>query len=668
MQHKTRNTPIGQNPEFLPSADTLELREFGRTLMRYKSMILFIVSLGIVLAALVTIFSKPVYRATATLQIEREPTKILDIDFLGSGDIRDPRDFYQTQFELIRSRKLAAAVINELNLQETLASTSLVGQLKEWIGLSSHRDRQTELEDLLLENMSVEPVRNSRLVAISFLSSDAQQAADIANAIANTFIKITDQERRDATLKAEKALETSLVDTRNKLASAEQQLNHYAAQHSILQLEGEDTSTEAIVLKALQENLVEVQKQRIEYQAQHPNSDTTVPNSTDTTLRSLQQQETQLKQEIAQAKASLIQQQDKLSTYNTLKNEVNINQELYQNLLQRMNEIHIAGSISTSNMEVIDQAQRPLKKFKPRLSTNLIIGMVLGLLIGVAIAFLRAFLDDTVKDVSSLERKTGLPMLGLIPETRRTSRKQLAKMVIRKPRSAIAEAFRSLRMSLQLLAKHSPQPIILITSSGANEGKSMTASNLAHSFASSGKQVLLIDTDLRSPCLQQLFNVANGTKGLVDYLRDHATTRDITQASDTPNLFVITAGQYPEDVQDPSELLASSKMQALLETASKEFDHIILDGPPVLGLADAVVLASLASQTLLSVHAEKTRMPSVEQALSRLQRANINPIATLLNRVDLNRNYGYDYGGYEYQPRQVYPTAVHKVLAYLKQL
>lgn len=710
-------------PDLLKSPDTLDLREFGRTLLRRRRMIMLVTGIVILLALLITLFSKPVYRATATLQIERESTKVVDIDFLGSGDIRDTRDFYQTQFELIRSRALAAQVITSLKLEEKLSSTSMIGQIKEWFSVTDENSKQTALEDLLLENLTVEPVKNSRLVAVSYTSSEPAQAAEIANAVVSTFKNMNTDRRLSATTDAKEYLNKTVQETKSRLDESEQRLNQYAREHEIFQLEGEEATTSSLALKQLSEELIQVQKQRIEQESKHeiladksrPLADRVGVLEKDASylqalgqkldklkaqqekqpianlagqikklendieievsakrdslkgeLETAKRKESLIRAGIAKAKTEAMQEQDKAIAYSTLKREVGTNQELYQNLQQRLKEVNIAGGVAANNIAIIDPAQTPLKKFKPNLSTNLLFGTLLGLLLGISAAFMREFLDDTVKDVNELEHATQLPVLGIMPETTDATAAQLAKMTISKPRSAIAEAFRSLRTALRFLHQGDNTPVIFVTSASPNEGKTTTASNLACAYATAGNRVLLVDADLRNPSLHKTLGI-HANSGLANYLSGALDSRELIQATDIPNLYLLPAGNLPDD---PAELLSSPHMQGLLENTKREFDQIILDGPPVLGLADALILASLSSATLLTVRAEHTRMAVLENAMTRLRRSQAPLAGILLNRVDLNSGYGDDYGGYVYQAEDHHtkPGSGNKLIAALKKL
>jgi capsular exopolysaccharide synthesis family protein len=592
MQNNKHNTP---SPDYLPDAQApLDLREFGRTLIRHKHMILLVMGITVLLALLFTLFGKPVYLATATLQIERESSKTLNLGFMGSDDIRDPRDFYQTQFELIRSRIVLERVITDLQLEEQLiANASLLQRIKRWFSTPDETRDITRLENMLLENVTVEPVKNSRLVAISYTADTPEEAAQFANAIANAFKAINAERRLANITETAQLIEKSVLDTKTKLDEAQQRLNQFFHDQKVV--DGMD--------------------------------------------------------------------------FNTLQQEVSSNKTLYQDLLQRKKEIGIAEGVMSNNVSIIDPAQVPLKQYKPQLSTNLPLGALLGLLLGISAAFMREFLDDTAKDVAKLEHETQLPVLGIIPDSSETAPSILGNMPIRSPRSSVAEAFRTLRTALHFLQRDKqPQAagILLITSANASEGKSTAASNLACTYAHAGNRVLIIDADLRKPSLHKTLDIQAST-GLADYLSGKQNDPNkLILPTDIDNLYMIPAGHLPDD---PAELLSSVRMQTLLATARKEFDQIILDAPPVLGLADALVLASLSSSTLVTVRAGKTRMGSLKNALKRLRQSQAPVAGLLLNRAEMGKSssYGYGYADYHYQAddRETSPVPGNVVLSAL---
>ena len=631
--------------------DNLDLREFGRTLIRHKRMILAITGLTLLLILLATLLSKPAYRATATLQIEREPTRVVDIDFLGNSDIRDTRDFYQTQFELIRSRALAAQVIKDLKLQDTLGDPSILKQLKQWLGFGDTSNIQSELEDGLLENLEVEPVKNSRLVAISYISATPEDAAKIANGVVAAFREMNAQRRHANIPEATSLLEKSAQETKAKLDEAQQHLSDYIRDKQIFQADAEETNNTAL-LKKLNNDLTQLQNQRLNKEdqyAQQTNKASRPAVTLKTEIDELKKQENTIHETIAKTKEQILKEQDAAMDYNALKREVAVNQTLYQNVLQRLKEASIASGAISNNVSVVDPAQVPLKKFKPNLLANLLFGTLLGLLLGTAAAFLREFLDDTARDVSKLEHATQLPVVGVLPEDKTIPAALIGQATTKKSLSALAEAFRTLRTTLRFHQKPSAHyNVLLITSTGANEGKTTVAANLAGTYSRTGRRVLLIDADLRNPSLHKVLEI-EVSMGLTDYLHGHIDSHGLILPTSAQNLYLLPAGQA---VDDPAELLTSPRMLDLLNTLQQEFDQIIIDSSPMAGLADALVLATLSSATLLVVRAESTRMESIQKALHRLHQAKASLLGIVLNRADMAKakSYGYEYAEYPYQP------------------
>jgi len=731
MQYDKRTTHSGrpnhsQPGDFLKSQDTLDLRDFWKTLVRHKRMVTLVAGTAITLTLIVTFVSKPTYQSTATLQVEREPTKVVEVDFLGAGDIRDTRDFYQTQFELIRSRALAAKVIKDLGLDKQPPNISTVEQIKRWLGLSvGGSDNQAALEKTLLDNLTVEPVKNSRLVYVHYEDSSPEQAAKVANAIVTTFEKMNRERRIEATSAAQTYLTKSIEEAKGKLEESEQRSLQYARDHEIFQIEGEEITANALSLKKLTEKLVQAQNQRIEKESKYQllsdkkrkladrigvleNNSSTLQTwaqqldilksqqakKPDATVKSqirnieskidveiaaklsslkgefdaAQKEETLTREAMSRAKEAAMKEQDSAIGYSTLKREVSTNQELYQDLLKRIKDVSLAGGVGANNITIVYTAQVPTTRFKPNLATNLSFGVLLGLLLGISAAFLREFLDDRVKDVNELERETQLPILGIVPEVLDNSPSQLAQLTIKEPKSTVAESFRSLRTAMRFALRDENKNIIFVTSACAGEGKSTTATNLACAYANAGNKVLIIDADLRNPSLHRTLEIS-ATSGLADYLAGKTDLSALVQTTGTNNLSMIPAGTLPED---PAELLASDRMHNLLATARETFDQIILDGPPVLGLADALILSSLSTTTLLAVRAQNTRMGAIGNALKRLRQSQAPLAGILLNRVDMRKGngYGYDYADYYYSStdKAEGPKPERKVVTALRSL
>jgi capsular exopolysaccharide synthesis family protein len=245
--------------------------------------------------------------------------------------------------------------------------------------------------------------------------------------------------------------------------------------------------------------------------------------------------------------------------------------------------------------------------------------------------------DDTFKSPEEIEEQLGLAVLGIIPIS---DESVLAD--INESSSPIAEAFRSFRTALQFSTDQGAPKNIVVTSAQPAEGKSTTALALAMNFAQLGMKVLLIDADLRNPSQHRNLGRNNGA-GLSNYLAGGAMPESIFQKTEFDGLYFMPSGPLPPN---PAELLAGPKMLSLLSTAGEKVDIVIIDSPPVLGLADAPLLASIASGTLLVVATAQTRRGVVKAALKRLHFARARMVGALLNKCDVHSKYGY--GGYGY--------------------
>jgi polysaccharide biosynthesis transport protein len=351
-----------------------------------------------------------------------------------------------------------------------------------------------------------------------------------------------------------------------------------------------------------------------------------------------------LKGQLEAGKSTVVDQRNRSIQYNILQREVDTNRTLYDGLLQRYKEIGIAGGVGTNNVSIVDRASLPVRPSSPRLTYNLLIGLMLGLMIGVLAALGLDYIDDSFKVPEDIERETGMSVIGVVPRPKlgRTIETELAD-----PQSGISEAFRSLRTGLQFASSEGLPKSLLITSSKPSEGKSTTTLSLARSLASIGLNVLLIDADLRNARLHKRLRCSNES-GLSNYLTGAMLPEQVVQGTDQDTLAFMASGPLPPN---PAELLSGSRFTSLLTLASQAFDIVIIDAPPVMGLADAPLLASAAQSTLLVVAAQETRRSALKVAIKRLQLARANLLGAMLNKFDSRQpgyGYGYGYGEYDY--------------------
>ena len=341
--------------------------------------------------------------------------------------------------------------------------------------------------------------------------------------------------------------------------------------------------------------------------------------------------------------------------YAILKHQVEATQDLYETLQLKLQQAGIVAGLASANIGLVETGQVPSKPVDPRPLLDLAIGLGAGLLLGVSwVAGLEA-LDNTIHSSEEAEAVSELPTLAAIPEfaprparwLRRTTNviepDRLRLIAHYQPHSQIAEAFRSLRTSMLLNAGSKQPKLLAVTSSMPAEGKTLTAINLALVLAQHGASVLLVDADLHQPTLQQAFQLAP-QPGLTDILSGACAVDDaIVSLEMLPRIALVTSGT---DSASVPELLASPKMFDLLYSWREQYDHVVLDTPPVSLFTDAVVLAARADAVLLVARAGATTSYSLRRSRDVLERAGAKLAGVVLNGIDQSyqSSYYYRYG------------------------
>lgn len=347
-------------------------------------------------------------------------------------------------------------------------------------------------------------------------------------------------------------------------------------------------------------------------------------------------------------KEQLLNLQDRAVTYNILKREWEANKELYSGLLERTKEVGVAAGMELNIASVVDSASIPGGASSPNLKLNLLIAAFLGLATGLGAAFLLAMLDNTINDVEQLNQITGMGHLGIAPEidldeqlveNESSRRKMMDTILHHDPGCSFSESIQSVRTSLSYARAGGFPKTIMLTSSLAGEGKSTLCMNLAISCANAGKRVVVIETDLRRSRLYKIFGVPQ-SPGLADYLVGSKPAVPYTVAQ-IPNLSILVAGSK---TPNPVDLLGSVEMQKLINDYSEQYDLVLFDSPPVLMLADSVVLSRMVEAVLFIVSAHSTPRDAVKNSINRLRMAGAPLVGTVLNRVQSQHSgYYYDY-------------------------
>lgn len=352
-------------------------------------------------------------------------------------------------------------------------------------------------------------------------------------------------------------------------------------------------------------------------------------------------------------KNNVVNLQDNLVQHHILKRDLQTNEQLYQALLARMKEASIASTMVTSNVAVIVPAELPLKPYLPKKKLNLALAAVIGLLGGVGMAFLVEYWDDSVKTTDELERICRIPSLGVVPflshngqpalEERPAGELELA--TVSQPRSMVAEAIFHIRTAVMLSSSGGPPGIVVVTSPNPSEGKSTLSMNLAASMATMGRKTVLIDCDLRKPSINAIFDHP-GQPGLSNFLTGGASLDEILCPTRIPDLFFIAAGAVPPN---PVQLVTSEAFTELLQKLEKDFQHVIVDTPPLIGFTDARAISSLAGGVLLVVKHHATSREAMRLAVQLLSQVRAPILGAVLNMAEKgNLGYGGYYGYYKY--------------------
>jgi capsular exopolysaccharide synthesis family protein len=633
-----KNTDHYYPETLLESPERLDLKAFWHTIVRRKRLIILFVAVMFVLSLLITLLMNPVYRATTLLEIERKIASVTDSGLVNGDDPRDTRDFYQTQYELIKSRSVAKKVIEKLHLEKTMVSTGLIQQIKEVLKISSNNNKP-DLERIFIENITIEPVNTSRLVRISYDAETPEMAAKIVNALAATFIERNQNKYNDSTKLAKKHLEEQLTSVKTQLQKADKYVSDFRIEHNIVIIDdgGEDTSTYR--LKELTAQLVKAEQKKRSIATPLSSEQKKNPPLE---LKNAILEENSLREQIKQEKTLTLKTQGNLREFQRYQDSSKALQGTYDNLLQRLKQFNIAVS-GNSRISIVDAAIAPSKKNSPKLLLNLLFGTLLGFLLGTAYAFLIEYLDDTINSADELERLTKLPNLAIIPNMEAHPKNEMGLLSYHEIHSYFAEAFRTFRTSIKFLPNSEQSKSIFITSANASEGKSTTASNLACIYAQSGRSVLLIDADLRNPSVHKIFQEEQDN-GLSELLSGDAEPKDVIKTTEVADLYLITAGKFNHD---PVGLISNLRMEKMLKLTSSKYDHVIIDGAPVLGLADALILSNLTSATIFVTQSGRTDKKTILSSINRLRQAQGNIIGTLMTKVDMDKSeYAYNYLDY----------------------
>lgn len=692
-------------------SNAIDLVAIWSAIYRNRWLIGLTFAICLVGAVVATLMSVPVYRAGASVQVDQRTAKVLGTeDDEASQSTADADRFLQTQVDVLKSRMLSIRVADRLGLVQSKPFLESIRWRPTPVSTSA--DQRRAVVDNLQAKLDVNLPRNSRVIGVSFSNRDPGLAASVANAYIDEFIESNLQRRFDQSAYARSFLSKQLDQVKARLEQSELAMIGYARSSGLIdasagaagtaseagprslttanlvQLNQSYSTSRSARVEAQQRweevrdtpaaNLPEVlanptiqqltqkraelqasyQEERQRHKPDYPTVQQAAAalaelnrqiNATANSLKATIQtnfdvtrrQEKALARDVDALKNATLLEQDRSVRYNILKREADTNRQLYDGLLQRFKEVSAQSGATTNNVSVIDRAEPPVGPVSPRPMLNLALGVMAALALSGAAVFARERFDDAIHAPQQAETKLGLPLIGTIP---RLVDRMTPLEALDNHRSQLAEAHHSISAALDLTSSAGAPTTLFLTSSRQGEGKSTIAQAIAQTYAAAGRTVLLIDADLRKPTLHKIMSISNEC-GLSTVLAGRADVDQAILATGKAGLSVLPSGPVPPS---PAQLLDTESLPLVLETLGQRYQHVIIDGPPVLGLADAPLLASLAGGTIFVVEAGRAHRGAAKAALKRLRRANARLVGVILSKFSFSGPGGAYYSYYSY--------------------
>ncbi|WP_375287583.1 GumC family protein [Sphingomonas sp.] len=568
--------------------------------------------------------------------------------------------------------------------------------------------RQRLAGEILRKRLAVDPTRLSRLVDLNFTSPSAEFSAKVANAWAENFIQTNLERKIQATSYGRDLLQRQLAEYKERLDESQRQLVGYASAQGIINLpsqsgaDGRAGSERSIVaddLATLNTALSQATADRIQAQARFEQAgragastealrnqainslrqrraelaaeyrqlmvrfepgypaaqaiqsqvdeldrsiareEGRVSGSLQADFREAVERERALKAKVGQLKSSYLDLRRRSIQYNIYQQEVDTNRALYDGLLQRYKEIGVAGGVGVNNISIVDPADVPQRPSSPRILLNLAISLLAGLALGSILAYAFEQVDEAIADPTEIERRVGLPLLGSVPKVR--DRTPMDALKDRK--SDLVDAYLAVQANLAFTTEQGVPRSLAVTSTRPAEGKSTTALALATTLARAHRRVILVDGDMRSPSVHHLGGVDHD-RGLSTFLSGQDDLETLTFEMPDLGFTAMSAGPIPPNA---AELLTGNRLSTLIERLLQTYDHVVIDSPPVMGLADAPLIASRVDGVIYAVESHGIRSTLVKTALNRLASAHARVIGGVLTKFESRKahhGHGYEYG------------------------
>ncbi|MDC5356078.1 polysaccharide biosynthesis tyrosine autokinase [Acinetobacter baumannii] len=487
------------------------------------------------------------------------------------------------------------------------------------------------------------------VLGLNYQGQDKEHITKVLNAILATYSAQNIERRSAESAQTLKFLDEQLPDLKKQLDDAERQFNKFRQQYNTVDVtkESELYLTQSITLETKKAELEQKQAEMAaKYTAEHP------------AMREINGQLAAINKQIGELNSTLKQLPDVQRQYLQLYREVEVKTQLYTALLNSYQQLRIAKAGEIGNVRIVDTAVEPVKPIKPKKLLVLILSVFIGGFIGALIALLRNMLRTGVKDSGQIENDLDLPVYATVPrspiqETRMSilkKKKSIPILAVKNSDDIAIESLRSIRTAIHFALANAKNNIIMIAGPSPEVGKSFISTNLATIFAQGDKRVLLIDADMRRGYMHKYFDV-DVKPGLSELLSGQADLQKVLHKTQVANLDVITRGKSPTN---PSEILSSNQFKELLEQLQSQYDHIIIDTPPVLAVTDGIIISQYTGVNLIVARYAKSQMKELELTVNRFEQAGVKVNGFILNdiqRASAGYGYGYNYA-YAYKAQK----------------
>jgi len=675
---------------------SINLRQYWHVILERRWLIVATWSVCIIAGVLYAFQATPMFRAIARLQIDPENQGVLNLNSLALGN--QDQNYLTTQYRNLESRSLILEVMNKLKLDTE----------------DERYTKSVDKVTAVTRDIKIVPIRLSRLVEVQVTHPKGDQAQRIADTILKVFLQRNLDDKKDKALQGLKILEQEATGKEAELKALQSQLQKYRKDKGMVSLKDEqniDAATMrdlktayetlrstadvakqtaqqaqewvaagkdiidfgplakdeqvAFLRKQVNENSSKLAGLRTKYRERHPRviqpatqlqaDSQKLRDESERALQAIFQVAELEKSREAEALRKYKESVERVFAldeakigYDIMEQQLKRVEGFYQTILTKAKDFDIGTKDLLQNMKVQDPAFAPLKPVSPNKPLIFVGSVVGGLAVALGLALFFNFLDDSIKSQEDVENILHLPFLGYIPNIKSISIVERDLQSHLHPTSSPAEGFRTLRAAISLAKNADKLRVMAFTSTIPSEGKSLVASNFAIVTSQTGLKTLLVDADLRRPSVHKAFQLQSPV-GLSAYLAGRTDNiSEFIHTTEVPNLDVICCGAVPPN---PSELIGSNRMVRFLEEASRRYDRVVLDCPPVSAVSDPLIVGAMADGMVFVTKFNKIRREHALRSIQRIQDSGIHLVGLVLNDIDFEGKDSYYYSYHYYQNR-----------------